>query len=180
MRFMRDLSPETQRLLRRCDKESQHHRVRQRAHCILLSFGGKTTTELMQIFAVERLTIYHWFAAWEKRRFTGLSEHAKSGRPPKLTGAEQEHAQHYMAQHPQNMKRVVHLLEHETSQRVSTKTIKRLLKNIAMSGNGASTPQRRSQILRNMSAAKPDFLDARTVKGAERVMGGILMPPAFV
>src|SRR3989442_8181454 len=33
--------------------------------------GGKTTTELMHIFAVERLTIYHWFDAWEKHRFVG-------------------------------------------------------------------------------------------------------------
>src|SRR5215510_11940219 len=148
MRFMRDLSPETQRLLRRCYKESQHHRVRQRAHCLLLSFGGKTTTELMQIFAVERLTIYHWFDAWEKRRFAGLYDHAKCGRPPKLTEAEQEQAQQYM-------KKVVHLLEQETSKRVSTKTIKRLLKKIATSGNGSSTHQRRGQILRNMSAAKP-------------------------
>ena len=155
MRFMRNLTPETQRLLRRCYKESQHHRVRQRAHCILLSFGGKTTTELMHIFAVERLTIYHWFDAWEKHRFVGLYDHAKCGRPPKLTEAEQEQAQQYIAQHPQNMKKVVHLLEQETSKRVSTKTIKRLLKKTAISGNGSSTHQRRSQILRNMSAAKP-------------------------
>jgi transposase len=155
MRFIRDLSPETQRLLRRCYKESQHHRVRQRAHCILLSFGGQTTTELMHIFAVERLTIYHWFNAWEQRRFVGLYDHAKCGRPLKLTAAEQEHAQQYITQYPQNMKKVVHLLEQETSKQVSTKTIKRLLKKIAMSGNGSSTHQRRRQILCNMSAAKP-------------------------
>ena len=180
MRFMRDLSPETQQLLRRCYKESPQHRVRQRAHCILLSFGGKTTTELMPIFAVERLTIYHWFDAWEKRRFAGLYDHAKCGRPPKLTEAEQEQAQQYIAQHPQNMKKVVHLLEQETAKRVSTQTIKRLLKKIALSGNGSSTPQRRSQIRRNMSAAKPSFIDSMPVKGAARVRCGILMPPAFV
>ncbi len=46
MRFIRDLSPETQRLLRRCYKESQQHRVRQRAHCLLLSFDGRTSQEL--------------------------------------------------------------------------------------------------------------------------------------
>jgi transposase len=155
MRFMRDLSPETQQLLRRCYKESQHHRVRQRAHCILLSFSGKTTTELMHIFSVERLTIYHWFDAWERRRFAGLYDHAKCGRPPKLTEAEQEHAQQYIIQHPQNMKKVVHLIEQETAKRVSTKTIKRLLKKTAMCGNGSSTHQGRAQILRNMSAAKP-------------------------
>ena len=155
MRFMRDLSPETQQLLRRCYKESQHHRVRQRAHCILLSFDGKTTTELMHIFAVERLTIYHWFDAWERRRFAGLYDHAKCGRPHKLTEAEQKQAQHYMVQHPQNMKKVMYLIEQETSKRVSTKTIKRLLKKTAMSGNASSTHQRRSQTLRNMRAAKP-------------------------
>jgi len=33
-----------------------------------------------------------------------------------------------MEQYPQNMQKVVHLLEQETSKRVSTKTIKRLLK----------------------------------------------------
>jgi transposase len=155
MRFIRDLSPETQRLLRRCYKESQHHRVRQRAHCILLSSAGKTTTELLHIFAVERLTIYHWFDAWERRRFAGLYDHAGRGRPPKLTEAEQEKAHQYIAQHPQNMKKVVHLIEQETSKHVSTKTIKRLLKKTVMSGNGSSTHQRRNQIRRNMNAANP-------------------------
>jgi transposase len=155
MRFMRDLSLETQRLLRRCYKESQHHRGRQRAHCILLSFEGKTAKELMHIFAGERLTIYHWFDAWESRRFAGLSDHAGRGRPPKLTETEQEKAHQYIAQHPQNMKKVIHLIEQETSKRVSTKTIKRLLKKTAMSGNGSHTHRRRIQSLRNMSAANP-------------------------
>ena len=128
MRFMRNLSPETQQLLRRCYKESQHHRVRQRAHCILLSFDGKTTTELMHIFDVERLTIYHWFDAWERRHCAGLYDHAKCGRPHKLTETEQEKVRQYIAQHPQNMKQVINLIEQETSKSVSTKTIKRLLK----------------------------------------------------
>ncbi len=108
----------------------------------------------MHIFAVERLTIYHWFDAWEKRRFAGLYDHAKCGRPPKLTETEQEQAQQYIVQHPQNMKKVVHLIEQEIAKRVSTKTIKRLLKKTVISGNGSSTHQRRAQIQRNMSAAK--------------------------
>ena len=136
MRFMRDLSHETQRLLRRCYKESQHHRVRQRAHCILLSFEGRTTTDLRHIFDVDRLTIYHWFDAWEIYHCAGLYDHKRCGRPPKLTIEEQEKAQQYIVQHPQSMKTVVHLLEQETSKRVSTKTLKRLLKKTARSGNG--------------------------------------------
>src|SRR5262245_66431606 len=43
----------------------KHHRVRQRAHCILLSFEGRSTTDLLHIFDVDRLTVYHWFDAWE-------------------------------------------------------------------------------------------------------------------
>jgi transposase len=154
MRFIRVLSPETQHLLRRCYKESKHHRVRQRAHCILLSFDGKSIKELMHIFRVERLTISHWFEAWETCHFAGLYDHKRCGRPPKLTEAEQEQAHQYMAEHPQNLKQVVHLLEQETSKRVSTKTIKRLLKKTAMSGNVLSTHQRRGRTLPSTSGAK--------------------------
>jgi len=121
---------------------------------MLLSFDGKTTQELMHLFAVERLTIYHWFDAWESHHFAGLYDHAKGGRPPKLTEAEQEKAHQYIAQHPQNMKQVVHLIEQETSKRVSTKTVQRLLKKTAMSGNALSAHQRRLRPLRSMSGAK--------------------------
>lgn len=154
MRFIHDLSLETQHLLRRCYKESQHHRVRQRAHCILLSVEGRTTTDLMHIFDVDRLTIYHWFDAWESHHFTGLYDHKGRGRHPKLTIEEQEKAQQYIEQYPQDMKKVVHLLEQETSKRVSTKTIKRLLKKTAISGNALNVRQRRLQTLRSTSGVK--------------------------
>jgi transposase len=154
MRFIHDLSPETQQLLRRCYKESKHHRVRQRAHCILLSFEGRTTTDLIAIFDVDRLTIYHWFDAWETSHFAGLYDQKRCGRPPKLTREEQTQAQHYIEQYPQDMKKVVHLLEQETSKHVSTKTLKRLLKKTGMSGNALSAHQKKPPILRSTSGAK--------------------------
>jgi transposase len=107
------------------------------------------------MFDVDRLTIYHWFDVWETCHFAGLYDHKRCGRPPKLTGEEQEKAQQYIAQYPQDMKKVVHLLEKETSKHVSTKTIKRLLKKTAISGNALSVLQRSSQIRRSMSAVKP-------------------------
>src|SRR5215216_1298835 len=76
---------------------SKHHRVRQRAHCILLSFYGKTTDDLVHSFNVTHLTIYHWFDAWETRHFAGLYDHAGRGRHPKLTREEQEKVQQYIA-----------------------------------------------------------------------------------
>lgn len=87
-----------------------------------------TTNDLMKVFAVERLTIYNWFNAWETRRLAGLYDHKGRGRPPKLTLEEQEQVHQYIEQHPKDMKKVAHLIEQETSKRVSTKTVKRLIK----------------------------------------------------
>ncbi len=78
MRFMKDLSQETLSLLQRIYRESKHYRVRQRAHCLMLSCHGYTARELQKIFHVNLFTIYHWFDAWELRRFCGLYENFNS------------------------------------------------------------------------------------------------------
>jgi transposase len=108
----------------------------------------------MHIFDVDRLTISHWFDAWESRHFAGLYDHKGRGRHPKLTREEQEKAQQYIEQYPQDMKKVAYLLAQETAKRVSTKTIKRLLKKTVISGNAFNVRQRSRQILRSMSGAK--------------------------
>ena len=128
MQLLHDGSAETRHVLQRLSMESQHHRVRQRAHCLLLSCQGFNTTALRAIFSVHRLTIYHWVDAWEAHHFAGLYDHKRCGRPPKLTAEEQDQAQHYLTQHPSDISKVVHLVEQATSRRVSTKTIKRLVK----------------------------------------------------
>jgi transposase len=154
VRFIQDLSPETQKLLRRVYKESQHHRVRQRAHCISLSFQGLTTTTLMTIFSVDRMTIYNWFDAWEAQHFAGLYDKKGRGRPHKLTAEEQAKAQQYLEQHPRDVKKVVHLVEQETTKHVSKKTLQRLLKKIAMSGSASKNLRKRALIYNNMSGVK--------------------------
>ena len=154
MRFIQKLSLETRNLLHRLYKESQHHRVRQRAHCILLSSQGINTTALMAIFSVDRITIYNWFEAWETQHFAGLYDKTGRGRPPKLTEEEQHKAQQYLEQHPRDVKKVVYLIEQATSKRVSTKTIKRLLKKTAMCGSGSKRRRRKVLIHSNTSGAK--------------------------
>jgi hypothetical protein len=56
MRFIRDLNFDTAKLLERIYKESVHSQVRQRAHCILLSYKGVTIPKLIEIFKVTRVT----------------------------------------------------------------------------------------------------------------------------
>lgn len=108
----------------------------------------------MTIFSVDRITIYHWFDAWETHHFAGLYDKKRPGRPPKLTEEEQHKAQHYLEQHPRDVKKVVYLLEQDTSKRVSTKTIKRLVKKIAIAGSGSKTLQRKVLIHNNTNGVK--------------------------
>jgi transposase len=108
----------------------------------------------MAIFSVNRITLYNWFDAWEEHRFVGLYDKKGRGRRPKLTVEEQGQAQQYLEQYPRDMKKVVHLIEQTTSKRVSTKTIKRLIKKTAMSGNASRKLPRSVLTHSNMSGAK--------------------------
>ena len=47
-------------MLERIHKQSKYYQVRQRAHCIQLSYQGYKISELMEIFKVSRNTIYNW------------------------------------------------------------------------------------------------------------------------
>ena len=107
MRFIQNLSPETRSVLHRLYQQSQHHRVRQRAHCLVLSSQGITTTALMAICSVDRITIYNWFDTWEAHHFAGLQDKKRCGRPPKLTAEEQDKAQQDIEQHPREVRKVV-------------------------------------------------------------------------
>ena len=57
-----------------------------------------------------------------------MYDHPRSGRPPSLTADEEYKVDQYLQEHPKDLKQVVHLLEQETTKRVSPKTIKRLIK----------------------------------------------------
>jgi transposase len=108
----------------------------------------------MSIFSVDRITIYNWFDAWESHHLAGLYDKKRCGRPTKLTDEEQNKVQYYLKQHPRDVRKVVYLLEQETSKSVSTKTIKRLAKKTAMSGSGSKRLLRKVLIHSNTSAVK--------------------------
>jgi transposase len=111
MRFIENINQETVSMLQRIYKQSKHHRVRQRAHCILLSFQRHTTTELLNIFHVDRITIYHWFDSWESRRLAGLYDQAKPGRPPKCTPEQKEQIRQWAKAFPKNLNKIGALVD---------------------------------------------------------------------
>ena len=133
MRFIENVGQETISMLQRIYKQSKHHRVRQRAHCILLSFQRHTTTELVEIFQVDRITIYHWFHAWESRRLTGLYDQAKQGRPAKCTPEQKAQIRTWAKACPKNLNKIAVFVAEHFDIRISRSTLKRLLKSMAFS-----------------------------------------------
>lgn len=133
MPFTRQVFPETQRLLQRIYRQSRHHQVRQRAHCILLRSQGYGIAQLMDIFLVSRKTLYNWFNSWEDRGLVGLYNQPGRGRKATFSPEQIEQIRVWTQQHPKQLKQVVAKVQQQWDISVSTKTIKRVLKAVRMS-----------------------------------------------
>ena len=133
MRFVKDLCWPQIKLLHRIHKESKRHYVRQRAHCVLLSYQGYQVTELARIFGKKERTIYTWLNQWETRHFAGLYDKKGRGRKPKLNGKQQHQVKKWAKEHPKNLRKVVALVREEYGISVSRRTIKRILRDLNFS-----------------------------------------------
>ena len=131
--FIREINPEIQRLLQRIYRQSRHHQVRRRAHCLLLRHQGLKVKQLMDIFPVSYKTIYNWFNAWETRGLLGLYNRPGRGRKPTFNHQQKEQLQAWAQEHPKQLKQVLQKVEQEWGLTISTKTIKRILKTLRMS-----------------------------------------------
>lgn len=133
MQFEREVFRETQRLLQRLYRQSRHHQVRQRAHCILLSSRNYGIAQLMEIFNVSRKTLDNWFNNWETQGVVGLYDRPGRGRKSTFTSEQIEQIRAWVQQHPRQLKQVVQKVQEEWGLCLSTKTIKRVLKALRMS-----------------------------------------------
>ena len=132
MRFIQHLSPETIPLLQKVYQRSKHHRVRQRAQCILLSYQGYTPKELAHIFTVDRITIYNWFNNWESRHFAGLYDRQGRGRHQTFSPEQKEQRRGWIKLYPKNLNKVMALIKQEFGFDTSRSTLKRILKSLQL------------------------------------------------
>jgi transposase len=133
MRFVKNLCWLQIRLLNRIHKESKRHHVRQRAHCILLSYQGYQVNELAKIFGRKERTIYTWLNQWEARHFAGLYDKKGRGRKPKLDDDQKRQVKEWAKEYPKNLRKIVALVREEYGITVSRRTIKRILRNLGFS-----------------------------------------------
>lgn len=154
MIFIREINPLSYQLLERIYRQSRHNQVRQRAHCLILAYQGVKPGELMRIFKVSYKTLYNWFNRWELEGMVGL--YNKPGRGKKRTfDAEQESKiKEWTKQEPRQLKQVIQKIKESWGIETSTKTIKRIIKNLSMSWHR----------LRRDVAGKPDPLEYKEKK----------------
>ena len=133
MQLTREVFPETQRLLHRLYRQSRHHQVRQRAHCIVLSSQDYSIAQLMEIFSVSRKTLYNWLNNWEAQGIVGLYNRPGRGRKSTFNGEQSEQIRAWVKQQPRQLKQVVQKIKEEWGITTSTQTIKRVLKAVRMS-----------------------------------------------
>ncbi len=130
MRFIQNLHHDTIQLLQKIYQKSKHHKVRQRAQGILLSYQGYTAKELAHIFHVDRITIYNWFNDWESRHFSGLYDRKRQGRPQVLNDDQKGQVRAWVKMFPKNLNKVRALIREKFDLEVSKQTIKRILKSL--------------------------------------------------
>ena len=133
MIFFREINVLTAKLLERIYRQSRHHQVRQRAHCLILANQGIKVEELLKIFPVSYKTIYNWFNRWELEGIVGLYNKPGQGCKPTFNSAQKQKIIEWTLQEPRQLKQVVQKVKEEWGIEVSTKTIKRILKTLSMS-----------------------------------------------
>ena len=132
MRYVQPLTPAQRELLEKTMQEDTSFRARTRAHSLLLSDQGATIHDIAETYQVHRVTVSAWITHWEQQGTQGLYDQPRSGRPSKLTPAEQALAKQYLKDEPRSLKGVLERLAHKTAKRISLSSLKRLAKKAGL------------------------------------------------
>ena len=129
MSFNRTVMAESQRLLQRSYRQSQHSQVRQQAYYILLRVQGTSVAQLTRVFPVSsRKTFYNWFDESEPSGFSDLYNRPGCGRNPMFNDEQKAQIKCWAERYPRQLKRVIQKVKEIWGVEVSTDTIKQVLK----------------------------------------------------
>lgn len=109
-----------------------NHRVRMRAHAVLLSDRRYSIDQIADIFEVDRDTVRAWLARWDDDDTDGLEDDPRAGRPATLTTEEKEAALKLALKEPRAPHHHLSEISQETGKAISRATLKRLLKSTGL------------------------------------------------
>lgn len=132
MILIREINPLSLKLLERIYRQSKHHQVRQRAHCLILASERVKIEELIKVFKVSCKTIYNWLNRWELQGMVGLYNKPGRGCKKTFNSEQEERIREWALQEPRQLKKVVQKVKSEWGIETSRETIKRILKRLSM------------------------------------------------
>ena len=106
-RFVPPLSEEERRQLAGLHRTGRSHRVRQRAHAVLLSAQGYTLDQAAEILRVDRDAVSRTLDRWQRGGVAALQEGARPGRPPKVDAALAAEVLSAAAEQPASLRRTL-------------------------------------------------------------------------
>jgi transposase len=128
MKYVTPLSDAEIETLHQMHADHPSRRARMRAHSLLLSHQRYPIPQIARLYQVDQRRVAAWIDRWQTWGLVGLYDRPRSGRPALFNAEEQQKVYAYLDDSPQDVRKVVEAMEQETGKRVSTKTIKRLIK----------------------------------------------------
>ena len=127
-KFVSKLSDEDVIKLKEVFTQHLKHRVRVRAHSLLLSNEGYKIQEIAKLYKVHINTVSEWINSWDSCGLSMLFEAQGRGRKPIYSEKEIQKLLSLVDEEPHQLKRAQSLMEKQTGKRASLDTIKRTLK----------------------------------------------------
>lgn len=104
------------------------HRLRQRAHIILMSNNHIKINDISTVTSLDRDTISKTIENWETIGLRGLYDAPKSGRPPIFSAIDENTIVKKIEAEPRSLKKITNQINLDTNKNASTSTVKRILK----------------------------------------------------
>lgn len=139
-------------------KSGESHRLRCRAHALLLSDDGWSVTDIAEVFQVTSQTVYSWLDRWESHQ--DLEDAPRSGAPPKLNEDETQIAINELKEQPHNPIGAIDRIESKTGKRISIDTLRRIAKKCGMAWKrmrGSLRDRRNSEVFSVAKAEIEEF-----------------------
>jgi transposase len=129
-RFVERLTKDEKATLMDIWKQGSTHRLRCRAHAILLSNDRWPVADIAKAFQVTIHTVYAWLDRWDDDQ--SLEDAPRCGAPPTLNDDEQRIVLEEVEKSPQNPSGVIEKVEERTGRQISRGILRRIIKNSGM------------------------------------------------
>ena len=128
MKYVKPLLPPEVITLQEMYKNAPIHRMRQRAHIILMSNNMMKLQSIALSVGLDRDTVSSTIDAWESIGIRGLYDSQRSGRPPIFSEDENKIINSLVENEPKQLKVCLSEIEAQTGKTSSVDTIKRIIK----------------------------------------------------